>query len=729
MQGALPHSGASENRESIIPAFASSAWRTAAWVSLVVLAGVYFGALVAPVEWYVRLGVQEAIYCLPIAATVALGFVAAHRSAGVERRFWALLSSANAVLLFCEFLLIWWIVFVDRSGPPPVTPVFHVLHLLAAVLFIALLGGMSRAVELAWATWVRVIVDVGIVGFVVALAMLELYVQPVMRAAGAPSGHVFVALGYPVFGLIMLLGTLSNIVGFRATRWRTWDTLIASALAVYAIAIMTWPLWYSTVTVDPRNYERGLLDIIQFSGHWILMMAVVYRLTTADDAAVRRLPPTKLEPSMPAAVGIPLVGLVGVPFAVHLLWANVSDPVYVAMLSSVCVILAVLLGIRSTVVSFEHGSMLRDSTTDPLSGVYTARFFSERLEYELSLATDAGESLAVLVVDLDDFRIYNATYGHAAGDRLLAQVGRLIHGVCGRSRAVARLAGDRFAVIVPSCDVLAATVLARKVLDVISIEAGAAPGAVTASAGLAMAPMHSRESFALRTIATKALRDAKASGKRHVVVYDDSRVPEMDLERRIDELERSSRTSAAAALAAAAETLRPTHLGHAHAVAELSAAVAERVGLSEDEVIDVQVTALLHDITAIGRAASSAAGAQNDEGRAADAPALERLLESAGLYSAAPSVRAVREWWDGSGRPNGLAGEEIPLEARIVAPCDVYLDLTSGFAQGSPLPRESALARIERSSGIRFDPAVVGALRTVLLARAAHSPRSTAAMP
>jgi diguanylate cyclase (GGDEF)-like protein len=694
---------------------------------LAVLSVCYFLAMISSLEWYARLAIQETIYCLPIVATVILGFVATRRATGVERRFWALLSSANAVLLFCEFLLIWWIVAVDRSGPPPVSPVFHLLHLVAAVLFIALLSGMSRTGEVSWATWIRQVVDVCIVGLVAALALLEFYVQPVMTAAGAPSGHVFVALGYPVFGLIMLLGMLANIVGFRARRWRTWDTLIASALGAYAIAIMTWPLWYSTVTSDPRNFERGLLDITQFSGHWILMMAVIYRLTTLDDASVRRLPPTKVEPSLPVALGVPLVGLFGIPFAVHLLWANHTDPVYVAALGSACVALAILLGVRSTVVSFEHTEVVRSSTTDPITGVYTARFFSERLEYELTLAAEAGENLAVMMVDIDDFSDFNAEHGHAAGDRLLAQVGRLIHGVCGRSYAVARLAGDRFAVIAPSCGVLEATVLARKILDVISIEAGPAPGSVTASAGIAMAPLHSSESFMLRTIAAAALRDAKSSGKRHVVVYDDARVPDIDFERRIDQLERSSRTSAAAALAAAAEAVSPAHAGHAHAVAELSAAVAERVGLSEEAVGDVRVVALLHDIAGFARAAAASAGAT--EAAAEDTRGVERLLESAGLFSAAPGVRAVREWWDGSGRPNGLAGEEIPFEARVVAPCDEYLDLTSGIGQGSPLPRELALARIERSSGIRFDPAIVGALRTVLLARAARAPRSTAAIP
>jgi HD-GYP domain-containing protein (c-di-GMP phosphodiesterase class II) len=80
-------------------------------------------------------------------------------------------------------------------------------------------------------------------------------------------------------------------------------------------------------------------------------------------------------------------------------------------------------------------------------------------------------------------------------------------------------------------------------------------------------------------------------------------------------------------------------------------------------------------------------------------------------------IRSCHERWDGAGYPDGLAGEEIPLVARIVACCDAYNAMTTDRSYRAALPADEALGELERNSCGQFDPAVVDSLTRILVAR------------
>jgi HD-GYP domain-containing protein (c-di-GMP phosphodiesterase class II) len=157
---------------------------------------------------------------------------------------------------------------------------------------------------------------------------------------------------------------------------------------------------------------------------------------------------------------------------------------------------------------------------------------------------------------------------------------------------------------------------------------------------------------------------------------------------------------------------------HSREVVELSLAVADKLALSSRQRRSTELTALLHDVGKIRIPAEiiNKPGALTDEERAVINTHTiegERMLERVGglLGEVGRLVRSCHERWDGNGYPDGLAGESIPLVARIVCCCDAYNAMTTDRPYRAALPASEALAEVERNAGTQFDPRVVDALR------------------
>jgi HD-GYP domain-containing protein (c-di-GMP phosphodiesterase class II) len=156
---------------------------------------------------------------------------------------------------------------------------------------------------------------------------------------------------------------------------------------------------------------------------------------------------------------------------------------------------------------------------------------------------------------------------------------------------------------------------------------------------------------------------------------------------------------------------------HSRQVVTLTLAVADRLGLSSRQRRSAELTALLHDVGKIRIPAEiiNKPGALSPEERAVintHTVEGERMLGRVGglLGEVGRVVRSCHERWDGGGYPDGLAGEEIPLVARIVCCCDAYNAMTTDRPYRGALPGHEALAEVERNSGTQFDPRVVDAL-------------------
>jgi HD-GYP domain-containing protein (c-di-GMP phosphodiesterase class II) len=154
---------------------------------------------------------------------------------------------------------------------------------------------------------------------------------------------------------------------------------------------------------------------------------------------------------------------------------------------------------------------------------------------------------------------------------------------------------------------------------------------------------------------------------------------------------------------------------HSHRLADLARWVADRMALDPLTATEAELVAVLHDVgkLAIDPDLLDQPTPLTDEQirclRRHTIEGEELLAGIAGLEELAPAVRATHEAWDGTGYPDGLRGERIPLTARIVAVVDAYDAMTSHRAYRRPVPRREACRRLRASAGIQFDPRVIDA--------------------
>src|SRR5581483_4190893 len=314
---------------------------------------------------------------------------------------------------------------------------------------------------------------------------------------------------------------------------------------------------------------------------------------------------------------------------------------------------------------------MRLALTDPLTGLGNHRHFHERLQRELVRADEAERPLSVCLLDIDDFKRINDQHGHPAGDRVLAQVAaRLRQG--GESF---RLGGDEFALLLPGADESAALQAAESIVRRVAGWSVGDVGAITVSAGVATFPKHGRERDGLIRVADTALYWAKEHGKNQVRVAGASDLSEFQA--LAGSGDRLARFRAASALAHAVDS-RDAYTGsHSERVAAVAGAIAEQLGLPAAEVELTRLAGSLHDLGKL--AIPEEILRKPDELTTSEWLVVQRhpqighrMLEGLGVAPVAEWVLRHHERWDGSGYPDGLAGEEIPLGARIVFVADAF---------------------------------------------------------
>ena len=363
----------------------------------------------------------------------------------------------------------------------------------------------------------------------------------------------------------------------------------------------------------------------------------------------------------------------------------------------------------------ELGSQVsRKSRYDPVAGqALTLPAFRTQVEMDLQQASRANRPLTLAIVDIDGFRRLNLRDGYAAGDRVLVALSELLAQRTGG--LVCRIAGDAFAVRILDADTAMAKQALESVLFELEAQVIGEVNAISVSAGIAEAGRGATPETLLAA-AEAALEDARHDGGRRVATFDGDAVGA-----HIPEEEGAA--DVAAALAAALEE-RDRYTGeHSESVVDLTARVAEALGLGPDEVSDVRRAALLHDIGKVGipdEILNKPGPLDQREWRIMrEHPAIgERILRAIpGLGPIARVVRHEHERWDGNGYPDGLAGTEIPLAARIILACDAYHAMVSDRPYRRAMSHTDAIAELNAHAGTQFDPDVVEALIGYLYGR------------
>jgi diguanylate cyclase (GGDEF)-like protein len=367
-----------------------------------------------------------------------------------------------------------------------------------------------------------------------------------------------------------------------------------------------------------------------------------------------------------------------------------------------------------------HERAVAQASTDGLTGLLNHRSFQTRLQEEVAQAVRSSHPLSVVMVDLDDFKAVNNTYGHRTGDALLCAVAEALRASVRMGDLVARYGGDEFAIIMPVTNIDEVTIIAERVRAAIieqHVVEGGIPISVYASIGVASLPLHAQTREALIRVADEAAYTAKHTGKGRVCRPEDIIVTlDQDPFVLAQRLEHANMATVEA-LAAAVDAKDPYTRGHSQRVSAYAGVLAETMGLSGVEVGRVRLAGLLHDVGKIGVPDSILikSGNLSEEEFAAIKvhPALgERMLSRVPfLGEVLPAVRHHHERWDGRGYPDGLLGRAIPRDAAILMVADSFDAMTSNRTYRSALPLAEACRRVLEGSGTQFDPQIVAAFQ------------------
>jgi diguanylate cyclase (GGDEF)-like protein len=360
-----------------------------------------------------------------------------------------------------------------------------------------------------------------------------------------------------------------------------------------------------------------------------------------------------------------------------------------------------------TAVEENHKLLVGMIDTDPLTGLLNHRSFQQRMRTEVATARETGLNLALILVDLDGFHDYNVTNDHAAGDQQLKGYASLIRAASPGSAILARYSGDQFAVLLPRYDVTEAAEVAKTIKKAASVS----KELITTSIGVADLDPKVPNDEALILAAELGLSRAKQLGRNRISRFESDLSAETPGNSQLlQQYLADGSLSTVQALAAAVDAKDQYTKGHSERVADFVRDLAEYMNCSPGFVELVYRAGTLHDVGKIGvpDAILSKVDQLSEEERHVmeTHPVLGELIvgKVPQLAVLLPGVRSHHERWDGSGYPDGLKGEQIPMMARYLSVADTFDAMTSNRPYRKALPIDVALAEIERNAGTQFQP-------------------------
>jgi diguanylate cyclase (GGDEF)-like protein len=572
---------------------------------------------------------------------------------------------------------LYFTLFVEGPGAAsgslsPADAFYVAFYLCVYTALMLLLGAHLR--ELRVSIWLD-----GLIGGLGAATLgAAIVLPPLISHAGGDVDSVAVALAYPIADLLLLIFTVGalGMTGWRPGR--VW-LLIAGSMLLSAIADSTYLYQTATHTYQPGTWIESLWPAAA-------ILLAIAAWTPWPRPTRRRVEDWRLV-SVPAAALLAALGV--------FIYGNLHHQLTLgALILATATVLTVSARLMFTVR--ENLAMLvgsrRLALTDPLTGLGNRRQLMEDLKLACRLGK-ASEPWQLVLYDLNGFKRYNDTYGHPAGDALLARLSDKLSAIVAEHGTAYRMGGDEFCVLIHAATrddpLVAASVAALS-------ERG--PGfSIGAAYGEVSIPAEGSDSAAVLQLADQRLYARKDQTREGSAVLQLRDVLLQAFRERYPDLQK-----------------------HQRGVGALVLTVGRRLGLDGEELDVLARAAELHDVgkIAIPDAILSKPGpldAEEWQFMRRHTILGERILMAASaLRPVARLVRSSHERFDGEGYPDGLRGEGIPLGARIIFVCDAYDAMISDRAYSRAIAPAKAIQELRACAGTQFDAEVVEAFIATL---------------
>ena len=653
----------------------------------------------------------DVVYPLMEAAAAVMLGLAAVRASGRRRAFFGWLAAATAAGLCGDVTWAVLVLVFHRSPTPSPADAFYIvgLALLAPALWVEF-GSPARR-------W-RELLDVSMIMLVLAYLTITLVVRPEIGSIAATDAPAIAET------------VLATVAGL----WAISAVLVAPRRPPIGLQLVTWGIvaqaasWiaYSYV-FSVRGVQDGSWTYTGWQATWALLIVGAVVELIGDQAGSGTERPRRGPNVWVTAAGfVLLIGLI-------LIWSPFrrTDPLAVTVgVTGVGIVLARLhLSLRERDRLNER---LREmAETDALTGVSNRRVFDARLRSAADSARATGRPVGVLAIDIDRFKLINDRHGHATGDRVLQLAATRLAAAVRPDDLLSRTGGEEFAVLALGITPASITTLAERCRRAMAAEPAVVDGTaipITISVGAACMPGHAEHTDELLRVADHALYEAKSRGRNRIhvgvarAVHESFEAPDGGILSHLEQL---------------AGTLDgdPKLRRHAEAMADVTARLCKRMGVSAAQRRRCLVAASLHDIGRVGTPRHILAkpgplsAAEMMVVRDHVRTGVDLLLAFPETHDLAGIVRDHHEHVDGSGYPEGRHGDEISIEARVIAVAAAWTAMRADRPHRPALTAERARAELLRRAGGQFDTSVVAALLDLLDhpdAPAGHRPTRSA---